>query len=161
MPQNDVVIDADRMSRYGRTGSGSLSTMFQWLHCCGSLCVSRHLLVEYGRQNSMYISALLNKLMTSGRLATIKRQTVEAFNVYDRHYRYTCNAEDIPNARLVFRSFRKVLISNDERLRKDVNDFGLVNGVQPKAYAAMPAEMMVTPLNGVCPANVHRQILVD
>jgi len=155
MPQNDVVIDADRMCRYGMVGAGSLSRMFDWLNCCGGLCVSQHLVVEYGRQGSPFVAALLGRLISSGRLSKINKETIAAFGIEDRHYRYRCNADDIPNARLVFRSFRKLLISNDEKLRNDVNGFGVVNGILPRAFASMPPDAMVACANRPCPASVH------
>jgi hypothetical protein len=152
MPRNDVVVDANIMCTLGTKAAGRHRNMFEWLRCCGSICVSQFVLNEYGRQGSQFVAGVLSTLLKEGRLAKIKNSTLNAFAALDRRYPYTCDT-DMPVARTVFRSFRKLLISSDERLRNDVNGFHLLNGVKPRAVEVMEASDMVPRPHADC--DIH------
>jgi hypothetical protein len=143
MPQNDLVVDNDVMSRYGSAAARPYRNLFAWLDCCGSLCCCQHLLNEYNRQGSPLVWGLIQKLIREGRYSKIKKTTLEAFAAFDGAYAYTCNGEDISVARTVFRSFRKVLVSMDQRLRNDVNGFSRINGIRPQAFERFDANLMI------------------
>ena len=154
MPQNDLVVDANVMCLYGTRAAAGHRALFQWLKCCGGLCVSHHLLMEYARQGSPLVASLIDDLGKFGRLSKIKKSTINAFGVTDATYAYTCNPQDIPVARTCFRSFRKLLVSHDASLRSDVNGFPLVGGVQPTAFHSAPMAALVAPTGG-CGAGSH------
>jgi hypothetical protein len=147
MPRNDVVVDANTMHLYGSKAAASHKAMFQWLDCCGSLCISQFLVNEYSRQGSIFVAALLHKLTREGRLSKIKNSTLRAFEPIDANYHYTCDT-DRPVARTVFRSYRKLLVSSDQRLLNDVNGFPTVGGVKPRAARTL-AEVEMRPRHSV------------
>jgi len=153
MAQNDIVVDANVMALFGSRAGGVHESLFTWLGCCGGLCVSNSLLNEYGRQHSIFVSALIAKITREGRLSKIKNSTIDRF-YKDKNYAYTCNHEDILIARTVFRSFRKLLVSNDLRLRNDINGFSRINGVSPRAVAVVGRDDLMPPAAG-CPATKH------
>jgi hypothetical protein len=146
MPQNDVIVDTNIMCLYGTAGGRNFKAIFTWLDCCGSLCVSQHLLKEYAGHGSPLVAGLLQTLMKTGRFSKIKRSTLAAFAALDGHFHYTCSPTDIPVARTVFRSYRKLIVSLDAALRNDVNNFGIVGTVMPRAVSNLaPADMVPRP----------------
>ena len=154
MPQNDIVVDANVMSLYGTAAAGQHKGLFVWLGCCGGLCISKAVLREYSRQGSPLVAALVDRLLRDKRCSFIKNSTLKAFEA-DAGYAYTCNAEDVAIARTVFRSFRKLLISMDVRLRSDVNGFPIVNAVKPEAYpVALGVHLICIPA-GACRKGLH------
>lgn len=154
MPQNDIVIDANVMTLFGKGGAAAYKNLFTWLRCCGGLCVSKAVLNEYSRQGSPLVASLVDLLLRERRCSSIKNSTIKAFGA-DSNYNYTCNHQDIPVARTVFRSFRKALISLDGNLRNDVNGFSLVNGIKPMAFVAPPASLLVANQGAICPKAKH------
>jgi len=155
MPTNDLIIDANTMGLYGTPAAKSHKAMFSWLGCCGSLCWSRPILGEYQKQGSPLVAAIVDTLMKEGRFSFIKRSTLESFEVMDRNYPYTCNHEDIPVARTVFRSYRKLLVSADRRLLSDVNGFRVVGGIKSKAMKVLLAEYLVSSQRFSCKCGAH------
>lgn len=154
MPQNDIVVDANVMALYGTSAAGKHRDLFAWLRCCGGLCVSKAILKEYCRQGSPLVASLLDSLLKEKRCSSIANSTLKAF-IADTGYNYTCNVQDINVARTVFRSFRKSLVSLDNKLRVDVNNFPAVNGVQPKAFSVAPAALLTAAIGGVCSQGTH------
>jgi hypothetical protein len=155
MPRNDVVVDSNVICLYGTKAAKSHAPLFVWLNCCGSISISQYLLVEYGRQGAPLVAGLLDKLLREGRYAKIKKSTVDAFKTEDRNYNYTCNVQDIPVARTVFRSFRKILVSMDNNICHDVNNFGLVKGVVPMAFNVISGDFLVPKPGLKCPFDTH------
>jgi hypothetical protein len=140
---NDIVLDADVARLFDFAADLRLKPLFLWLTKAGSLAVSRHLLGEYGRHGNQILAALIKDLTDQRRLNSIPNQAIKEFSE-DRHYDYLCNSNDIPNARTVFLSHRKLLISFDNNLRRDVNGFRRVDGIKPRAYD-YPPDSILTP----------------
>ena len=157
MPRNDVVVDNDVMRLYGTPAAAGHRRLFEWLHCCGALCLSLHVIHEYNRQGSPFVAALIDRLTRAKRVSVIKNSWINGFETEDSRYQYTCNGEDIPVARTCFRSHRKLLVSADARLRSDVNRFRMLGGVKPEAYDSLPVERQVS-AGVVCGMGAHPQI---
>ena len=126
----DIVIDTDCF--YVPKGNPAFKQLFEWLSSKGTLTVSQKLLNEYSRTGSPFIAVLLDRLGRDDRLLRVQTQELKAFKM-NKHYRFSCNYEDRWHARLVFVSYRKLLVSLDKRLVKDVNRFKKVDGIEPKA----------------------------
>lgn len=154
MPQNDVVVDSNIMSTYGTKMGSCHVAMFEWLMCCGGLCTSSHIINEYFRQGSPLVAALINTLTSRGRLSRIDNLTINSFSA-DKRHSYTCNAADIPVARTCFKSFRKILVSNDQRLRNDVNGFPKQGGIKPAAFEKLPQDYFSCTARAPCHAKQH------
>ncbi|ARU27070.1 DUF2492 family protein [Cellvibrio sp. PSBB006] len=130
-----IVIDTCVMSLYDTPMDPTYKDLFSWLFENGTLVISQHLLNEYNRSNNYKIFVLLEHLMRHEehkRLVKIPNDQINQFKE-DKKFKYTCNQEDINNARLVFLSERKKLITHDKPLTTDVNKFKKVDGIKPKA----------------------------
>ncbi|MEA9783970.1 hypothetical protein [Xanthomonas campestris] len=143
-----MVIDANVMALYGKNGY-KYKNLFSWVNCCGGLCISRALLNEYNRQGSPLVAALIDSLLKQGRCSFIKNSTLNSFS-QDSNYHYSCNSQDIPVARTVFRSHRKLLVSIDAKIRDDVNNFPLVNGIKPSASVVPTTAALIASPGKAC-----------
>ena len=120
------------MSLYDSPKDESIINLFKWLRKEGALTMSKMLLVEYTRSGNQKILVLINELNRKGRYNLIPNQKINSFNK-DRHFKYTCNYKDRSHAKLVFLSYRKKMIANDNALIKDVNSFSKIDGIKPCA----------------------------
>jgi len=128
----DIVIDANVMRLYDKPKDTSIKRLFLWLRKSGTLACNRLLIAEYNRSSNPLIMTLINELQRDGRYNLFANNTIYSFSM-DTHFNYTCNRQDISNARLVFLSNRKRLVSFDKNLRKDINSFPKVSGTKPCA----------------------------
>jgi len=128
----DVVIDANVMRLYDRPKDKVFIVLFKWLRADGVLTVSQKLVMEYARADKPQIIILIGEMQREGRYNLISTSAIRAFDA-DRHFKYTCNRDDISHARTVFLSFRKKMISLDRRLVSDINKFKKIDGVKPAA----------------------------
>lgn len=128
----DIVVDTNIIRLYGNSPDVQLRDFFLWLDQFGCLTISQKLLREYIGTGNRLLASFIDNLTKNGRLIRIENSVLKRFND-DRHYKYTCNHEDILHARLVFLSSRKLLLSEDVKLVKAVNDFNKIDGIQPKA----------------------------
>jgi hypothetical protein len=133
----DVVIDANVARFFDSPADGRLKALFVWLIARGSLSISRHLLTEYSRHGNRLLAVLNRDLDSQRRLNKIPNSKIKSF-FDDTHYAYCCNPSDIPIARTVFLSHRKLLVSFDVNLRKDVNGFRKIDGIKPQAFKYPP-----------------------
>lgn len=139
---NDIVIDTNVARLFDAPADEKLKTLFIWLVDKGWLAVSQHLLNEYSRQGNRLLAVLIRDLAERGRLNRIANAELKEFQS-DKHFAYCCNNGDIKNARTVFLSRRKILVSFDGNLRKDVNGFKKIDGIQPRAFDYPPASVLV------------------
>jgi hypothetical protein len=113
---------------------------FGWLRQNGVLTVSTYLLKEYSGVGSQHIAALIDTLRSSipPRFNKIDKRIVDTFN--DRHFRYNCNTEDHCHVKLVMLSFRRLALSQDPDLVRDVNRFPRYNAHASNRPSALPYE---------------------
>lgn len=128
----DVVIDTNVIRLYDAPGDPKLKALFVWLSEHGALAVSQKLLKEYDGIGNRLLAPLINRLIAQQRFLRISNSELRAFTE-DRHRIYTCNPKDQWHARLVFLSIRKLLVSHDNKLVNDVNNFKKVSGIKPRA----------------------------
>lgn len=133
----DVVLDTNVARLFDSPKDARLRPLFEWLSTNGCLAVSQKLLVEYGRHGNQVLAALVRDLLEKKRLNKIASAALKGFDL-DKHYQYTCNAADVVNARTVFLSAKKILISFDDKLRNDVNAFPKVDKVKCRAFEYLP-----------------------
>lgn len=138
---NDVVVDTNIARLFDAPADPKLKPLFLWLRDRGHLTISRNLINEYSRQGNRLLAVLLNDLGEKKRLNRISNYDLKSFSD-DKHFSYTCNVEDIYNARTVFLSFRKILVSFDSRLRTDVNSFRKIDGIKPRAFDYAPFDVL-------------------
>jgi hypothetical protein len=136
-PKKDIVIDTNVMRLYDKPADKTFVDLFAWLGEKGTLTVSQKLINEYEGTGNRLLAGLIDRLTKSSRYNRINNSALKAFNE-DRHYNYTCNGQDRWHARLVFLSIRKRLVSIDNRLVNDVNDFRRVSGIKPRATRSPP-----------------------
>ena len=130
-PHRDLVIDTNVLILYDNPPDEIFTDLFTWLANEGTLVVSQKLVVEYGRASHRLLPGLIDQLIKAKRFIRIGSQEIKDFN--DQHYRYRCNSEDVWHARLVFLSPRKRLVSFDDKLVDDVNNFKKVQKIKPQA----------------------------
>jgi hypothetical protein len=139
---NDIVIDTNIARLFDAPADPKLKPLFVWLKDRGHLAVSQSLLNEYSRHGNRLLAILIRDLIDKKRLNRISNQALKDF-LHDKHYKYCCNLEDIPHARTVFLSNRKILISFDINLCKDVNGFKKLNKIKAKAYSVAPTVVLI------------------
>lgn len=125
----DVVVDVGVMKLYDQPKDDCFRSFFSWLCAKGTLVASKGLVSEYGRQGNQLVFVLISRLQREGRYVLAANREIKDFK-RDKHFKYTCNKQDIPHARLVFLSPRKRLISIDKKMVSDVNRFPKVDGVK-------------------------------
>jgi hypothetical protein len=128
----DIVLDTNVMRLYDKPKDQIFVLLFKWLRTKGTLTMSRKMLNEYGGSGKQPIFVLINELQREGRYNLVTNQALQNFNA-DRHFNYTCNFKDRNHARLVFLSYRKLLVAFDDKLTEDVNKFKKIDGIKPKA----------------------------
>ncbi len=131
----DIVIDANVMRLFDKPKDPHIKALFYWLRKSGTLKCNRLLISEYNRSSNQLIMTLINELVRDGRYKLIDNSSIKSFKL-DNHFKYTCNKLDVSNARLVFLSNRKRLISFDKNLRNDINNFPKVGGIKPCSCGA-------------------------
>ena len=141
--RNSIVIDTNIMRHYAAPLDPVYLELFQWLIRKGQLIVSQKLISEYvgtgNRELVIFVESLSRHSAKEGEkieclpIRKISKKVIESFARQDRHYKYTCNIEDIHHARLVFVSPRKKMICGDNKLMKDINRFPKVGGIKPRS----------------------------
>lgn len=137
---SSIVIDTNVMTLYDAPIEPTYAELFKWLLSTGSLCISHHLLIEYmrsGNRNITILLAELKKHAENNRLIEVPKTDIKNFKD-DKKFKYSCNHEDINHARLTFLSPRKKIITEDTKLKDDINKFKQISGIKPVA-AAKPA----------------------
>jgi len=125
----DIVIDANCAGRICNPVAEPYKQLIEWLREHGYLCVSRHLLIEYakagcgpGAQNILAI--LIQLLQRIGRLININDAALAGVPFTKKIERnLLSNRSDWVHIKLVMCSHRRLLISSDGKLRRDVRDF--------------------------------------
>jgi hypothetical protein len=139
---SSIVIDTCVMTLYDTPMDPAYKELFQWVTETGTLVISNHLLHEYNRSGNQKIFVLIERLMRheeSIRLVKVSNDDIKSFKD-DKKFNYQCNVEDIANARLVFISERKKIVTHDTKLTKDINKFKKINGIKPEAKKQPPSE---------------------
>ena len=139
---NDIVIDTNVMRLFDAPADRRYKALFEWIVNFGYLALSQKLVVEYFGSGNRLLAVLINDLTNKKRINRIGSGLINNFTE-DRHYKYTCNGEDILHARLVFLSRRKLLVTIDNRLETDVNGFRKVDGTKPQAWRYPPVDILV------------------
>lgn len=132
---SSLVIDTCVLRLYDSPGDPRYKDLFEWITTKGELYITQKLLNEYigtGNKNIQILLAHLNRNGNNLRLIKVKKEKIESF-VEDRKFDYTCNTEDQYHAKLVFISPRKKIVTQDNALTRDINNFKKVNGIQPIA----------------------------
>lgn len=138
---NDVVVDTNIARLFDNPADAKLKPLFIWLRDKGHLAISRNLINEYSRHGNRLLAVLIHDLGEKKRLNRISNDKIKSFSA-DKHFSYCCNAEDVDNARTVFLSARKILVSFDQNLRKDVGNFKKIEGVKPQAFDYPPSSIL-------------------
>ncbi len=117
----DIVVDTTVMRLYGVAKDPTFKAFFAWLRGKGTLACSKKLLMEYGRVQSMFITTLMDELIRSGRFQNYAKERIA--KIKDSHFQYRCNYEDRWHLRLVMCTYRRLCLSQDNKLVEDVNCF--------------------------------------
>lgn len=139
--EKDIVIDSCVMRLYNAPGDPNFALLFEWIHSHGTLCISHPLINEYSRHGNPLVASLLDHLGKQNRLHRIPNESIKNFSA-DKKYKYLCNKDDIPHAKLTFISTRKKLVSFDEKLRTSVSKFKKLDGIKPTATKVPSLEFL-------------------
>lgn len=131
-PQKDIIIDTNTIRLYDNPADPLIKALFLWLKDHGTLTVSKKLIVEYVGIGNKDLAGLLNHLIVQNRYRLVSTIDLKKFSE-DKRYKYTCNLKDKWHAKLVFLSIRKLLVTGDNPLCNDVNNFKTINKIQPRA----------------------------
>ncbi|MBC9229552.1 hypothetical protein HI850_009450 [bacterium SPL81] len=134
---SSLVIDTCVLRLYDAPADPRYKDLFKWLLETGKLCVTKKLLMEYlgtGNKNIEILLAEFNRNSENSRLVIFKKEQIESFKD-DNHFKYTCNIEDRYHAKLVFLSPRKKMVTQDNKLADDINNFRKVDRIQPVAVS--------------------------
>jgi len=124
----DIFVDNCASRNFANPSDSHYKQFFRWLFDEGVLVVSRNLLNEYGRSCGSYtgtnISALVNNLTREGRLIVFKKTQLNAF-VIKKHVKrqLMSNSADHIHIKVVMLSHRRLAITEDKPLIRDINWF--------------------------------------
>lgn len=119
--EKDIVVDTTIIRLYGGASDPVFKKFFSWLFSKGVLACSQMLLSEYKRIGSNAVASLIDHLIRNRRFRRYERTKVDAIRA--KHFRYGCNYDDKCHVRLVMCTQRRLCLSQDRRLVRDVNCF--------------------------------------
>jgi hypothetical protein len=122
----DVFVDNDLSAHFAAPILSEYQQFIEWLRDEGALVVSDKLLREYQRccggcTIPTALPSLVAWLLRDERLHKVNKEQLDAVNFSAAFWRRVeSNHKDHVHIKTVFLSFRKLAISNDAKLRKDV-----------------------------------------
>ena len=125
----DIFVDNTIAKNFCNPADPIYKEFIEWLFIEGSLAVSNKLLGEYARTcqdsaSTSNIIAIINRQLVDGRLNKIDNSRLRAFR-FKKHQenRLESNRADHAHIKVVMLSDRKLAITNDDRLARDINGF--------------------------------------
>lgn len=136
----DILIDNNTALTFANPIEQESKDFIKWLEAEGALVCSNPLLREYhqsmrGNTSLTNILAIIAHLTKEGRFNKKSNKELEQFRLNKtQKKKLLCNPKDIPHFKLLLISYRKIAISTDNNLRRDINNFKKIDGIQPMAY---------------------------
>ena len=125
----DLFVDSNLSQYFCRPIDQAYRRLITWLCTEGQLVVCQTLVGEYhdavrGSDQATALVVLVDRLQKEGRLKFYKRSEVQAFRIKDsRRKRLRSNRRDHDYLKIVLLSDRKLGLSDDKKLRYDINNY--------------------------------------
>jgi hypothetical protein len=123
----DILVDNTAAKNFANPLDSQYKALIAWLFETGTLVVTQRLLSDYystsaAATSNTSIPALVNRLLSDGRLKQFTRRQLRAFR-FPRSVALRSNWNDHDNVKAVMLSERKLALSHDANFRYDVNHF--------------------------------------
>lgn len=127
--QPDLFVDSNLSGHFARPVKPKYRQLIRWLMKEGCLVVCRSLVREYvtavrGAESQTTLPAIVNRLQRDGRLTHFSKNELQAFRIKpSAQRRLRSNRADHDFIKIVLLSDRKIGLSKDRNLARDINDF--------------------------------------
>ena len=125
----DLFVDSNLSGHFAKPVKPEYRELIRWLNDEGWLVVCKSLIKEYhaavrGARSQTTLVAVVNRLQRDGRLRRFSKNELQAFRIPPRvQHSLRSNQADHDFIKVVLLSDRKLGLSKDQNLVRDINDF--------------------------------------